>query len=81
MNQKTRYLTHGALLAALYVALTYLQNFLIPGSALGGAVLLLVADVASRVILPPTVLPIGALTSFLGAPLFLYLCMKGGNKK
>lgn len=32
MNQKTRYLTHGALLAALYVALTYLQNFLIPGS-------------------------------------------------
>ena len=33
MNQKTRYLTHGALLAALYVALTYLQNFLIPGSA------------------------------------------------
>lgn len=33
MNQKTRNLTHGALLAALYVALTYLQNFLIPGSA------------------------------------------------
>ena len=32
MNQKTRYLTHGALLAALYVALCYLQNFLIPGS-------------------------------------------------
>lgn len=33
MNQKTRNLTHGALLAALYVALTYLQNFLVPGSA------------------------------------------------
>ncbi len=33
MNQKSRFLTHGALLAALYVALTYLQNFLIPGSA------------------------------------------------
>ncbi len=33
MNQRTRNLTHGALLAALYVALTYLQNFLIPGSA------------------------------------------------
>lgn len=32
MNQKTRFLTHSALLAALYVALTYLQNFLIPGS-------------------------------------------------
>jgi uncharacterized membrane protein len=33
MNRKTRHLTHGALLAALYVALTYLQNFLVPGSA------------------------------------------------
>lgn len=33
MNQKTKYLAHGALLAALYVALTYLQNFLLPGSA------------------------------------------------
>ena len=33
MNKKVRFLTHAALLAALYVALTYLQNFLIPGSA------------------------------------------------
>jgi uncharacterized membrane protein len=33
MNQKTKILAHGALIAALYVALTYLQNFLLPGSA------------------------------------------------
>lgn len=33
MNKKVRFLTHAALLAALYVALTYLQNFLLPGSA------------------------------------------------
>lgn len=33
MCNKTRFLAHGALLAALYTALTYLQNFLIPGSA------------------------------------------------
>ena len=33
MNQKTKQLTYGALVAALYVALTYLQNFLLPGSA------------------------------------------------
>ncbi len=33
MGSKSRFLTHGALLGALYVALTYLQNFLIPGSA------------------------------------------------
>ncbi len=33
MNQKTKQLAYGALLAALYVALTYFQNFLLPGSA------------------------------------------------
>ena len=33
MNRKVRSLVYGALIAALYVALTYLQNFLIPGSA------------------------------------------------
>ena len=33
MNKKARFLAHGALIAALYTALTYLQNFLIPGSA------------------------------------------------
>jgi iron complex transport system permease protein len=32
-------------------------------------------------LLSPTVLPIGALTSFLGAPLFLYLIIKGGKRK
>ena len=32
MNKKIRFLSHAALIAALYVALTYLQNFLIPGS-------------------------------------------------
>ena len=29
MNKNVRFLTHGALLAALYVALTYLQNTVI----------------------------------------------------
>ena len=33
MRNNTRMLTHGALLAALYTALCYLQNFLLPGSA------------------------------------------------
>ena len=33
MRKKARHMAHGALLAALYVALTYLQNFLIPNSA------------------------------------------------
>lgn len=33
MRNNTRYLTYAALIAALYVALTYLQNALLPGSA------------------------------------------------
>ena len=33
MLKKTKMMTHGAMLAALYTALCYLQNFLIPGSA------------------------------------------------
>ena len=51
-------------------------RFLIPCSALCGGVLLLLSDIVSRMLLSPTVLPIGALTSFLGAPLFLYLIIK-----
>jgi iron complex transport system permease protein len=56
-------------------------RFLIPCSALCGGVLLLLSDIVSRTLLSPTVLPIGALTSFLGAPLFLYLAVKGGKRK
>ena len=56
-------------------------RFLIPCSALCGGVLLLLSDIVSRMLLSPTVLPIGALTSFLGAPLFLYLIVKGGKRK
>lgn len=33
MNSKTRYLTHAAIIAALYAVLTHMQNLLLPGSA------------------------------------------------
>ena len=55
-------------------------RFLIPCSAFMGAIVMLGADIASRMIQPPAVLPIGALTSFLGAPLFLYMIIKRGHK-
>ena len=54
--------------------------YLIPGSVLAGASLLLFGDLLSRILLSPVVLPIGAITSFLGAPLFLYLLFKGRTK-
>ncbi|MPW25788.1 iron chelate uptake ABC transporter family permease subunit [Alkalibaculum sp. M08DMB] len=52
-------------------------RFLLPSSAIMGALLLLVSDTFARMIISPVILPIGAITSFLGAPLFLYLIFKG----
>lgn len=46
---------------------------MVPISALGGAVFLIWADVLCRTILPGNEMPIGILTSVLGAPVFIYL--------
>ncbi len=46
---------------------------LLPLSALAGAILLVLADLASRVALPVSELPIGAFTAILGVPFFLSL--------
>lgn len=53
------------------------EMYLIPSSCILGAVLLLMADTAARTIIAPIVLPVGILTSFLGAPLFIYLVIRG----
>lgn len=55
--------------------------YLIPGSVLAGATLLLLSDLFARVAIMPIILPIGAITAFLGGPLFLYLLFKGGRQK
>lgn len=57
------------------------HRFLIPASALAGSVILLVSDTVARVLVSPIVLPVGAITSILGAPLFLYLLMRGYKRK
>ena len=49
---------------------------LIPVSALVGAIFMIWADVACRTILPRQELPIGILTSMIGAPCFIYLMIK-----
>lgn len=56
-------------------------RFLIPISALMGTLLLLIADTLARTIIAPVILPVGAITSFLGAPLFLYLLLRGYKKR
>ena len=55
--------------------------YLVPGSILAGAALLLLGDLFSRTVISPVILPIGAITSFLGGPLFLYLLFEGGKKE
>ncbi len=57
------------------------KRYLIPASALMGAIILLASDTLARTIISPQVLPVGAVTSFLGAPLFLYLLMRKGGVK
>ncbi|MEO9526263.1 iron ABC transporter permease [Roseibium sp.] len=46
-------------------------------TAVTGSLLVLGADTLARVIAPPLELPAGALTALVGAPLFLYLLIKG----
>ncbi len=49
---------------------------LLRASALGGAVMVLAADIAVRLILPERDLKLGVLTALVGAPLFLHLILK-----
>ena len=46
---------------------------LLPASMLGGAILLILADVIARVIIAPQQLPVGIVTAMLGAPFFLWV--------
>ena len=56
------------------------HRFLIPASSIIGALLLLSADTVARVSFLPLVLPVAVLTSFLGAPVFIYLILKGNKR-
>jgi iron complex transport system permease protein len=54
---------------------------LLPASALGGALLLVLADLVARTAVRPAELPVGVVTTLLGGPFFLYLLSqrrKGG---
>ena len=49
------------------------HRMLIPASALGGAIAIVIADTLARTVTAPTDLPVGTMTAAAGAPLFLYL--------
>lgn len=52
------------------------HKYLIPTSALVGAIFLIISDLCCRVILPRTELPIGLLISLIGAPTFIYMMIR-----
>ena len=54
------------------------EEFLILASALTGAAFLLICDTLARTLFAPIVLPVGIITSMVGAPFFLILLL---NKK
>lgn len=51
-------------------------TFLIPASALLGAVMMCVIDIVARVIIPPAELPVGIITAVVGAPVFLWILLR-----
>ncbi|MGN7962397.1 FecCD family ABC transporter permease [Brucella sp. 22210] len=52
------------------------HRYLLPASALLGAILLLLADAVSRTIVAPAELPIGIITAMCGAPFFLWILLR-----
>jgi iron complex transport system permease protein len=55
-------------------------RFLLKGSALLGAIFLIIADTLARTIIAPAELPIGILTALVGAPFFLWLLLQMQRK-
>ena len=49
------------------------HRILLPGAALAGGILLVLADTAARTLIAPMQLPVGVFTAMLGVTVFLYL--------
>jgi iron complex transport system permease protein len=52
------------------------HRYLLPASALLGAIMLLLADTVSRMIVAPAELPIGIITAVVGGPFFLWILLR-----
>jgi iron complex transport system permease protein len=52
-------------------------RWVIPYSAILGAMLLLLADIGARYIIMPAEVPVGVMTAFIGAPFFIYIARRG----
>nr|WP_324617917.1 iron chelate uptake ABC transporter family permease subunit [Cohnella cholangitidis] len=56
-------------------------RWIIPYSAVIGAILLLAADIAARFVIQPEELPVGVMTAIIGIPAFIAIARKGIVKK
>ena len=52
------------------------HRFLLPLAALSGGIFLIWADVIARVLIPKSEIPIGVITSAIGAPIFVYMMVR-----
>lgn len=52
----------------------------LPFSAVGGALFMVICDTLARNLVPPAEMPVGAITSLFGAPFFIYLLIKSKKK-
>ncbi|MEI2284076.1 iron ABC transporter permease [Paenibacillus polysaccharolyticus] len=59
------------------------ENFMrsLPFTAALGALLVMLGDMIGRILIPPMEIPVGIITSLIGAPYFVYLIIKQGQKK
>ena len=55
-------------------------RYLVPASALGGMLLMVLADSLSRVLISPAELPIGIVMALIGGPFFLVLLLRGRGR-
>lgn len=63
------------------LALSASHRDLVPASALAGATLFLISDTVARNIIAPKELPVGVITAFIGAPIFVFLLYQGARRR
>ncbi len=55
-------------------------TFLLPASALLGALSMEVVDIVARIVIPPAELPVGIITAVVGAPVFLWILLRDSRQ-
>jgi len=56
------------------------HRMLLPASVLGGATVMVLADLVARTILAPVEIPVGIVTALTGGPFFVWLLVRGGDR-